>query len=187
MIELMGGKKRFEEHLDSLFTMHLEDKYIEKNEDITRDGIMGNYVHGNEPSHHVPYLYNYTSSPWKTQERVHAIANKFYTNETNGLCGNDDAGQMSAWYVFSALGIYPTCPGSVNYDLGSPLVNVAFVKLENGKTIQIKASKLNDKNIYVKSVKWNSKEIGLQISHLDLVQGGVLEFEMTSKPKKLKK
>jgi predicted alpha-1,2-mannosidase len=187
MIELMGGKKRFEEHLDSLFTMHLDDKYIEKNEDITRDGIMGNYVHGNEPSHHVPYLYNYTSSPWKTQERVHAIANKFYTNETNGLCGNDDAGQMSAWYVFSALGIYPTCPGSVNYVLGSPLVNEAFVKLENGKAIQIKATKLSDKNIYVKSVKWNSKEIGLQISHLDLVQGGVLEFEMTSKPKKLKK
>lgn len=187
MIELMGGKKRFEEHLDSLFTMHLDDKYIEKNEDITRDGIMGNYVHGNEPSHHVPYLYNYTSSPWKTHERVHAIANKFYTNETNGLCGNDDAGQMSAWYVFSALGLYPTCPGSVYYDLGSPFVNEAVLQLENGKTICIKAPKLNSKNIYVQSIRWNNQEIGLQISHLDLVQGGVLEFEMSSKPKKLKK
>ena len=187
MIELMGGKKRFEEHLDSLFTMHLEDKYIEKNEDITRDGIMGNYVHGNEPSHHVPYLYNYTSSPWKTHERVHAIANKFYTNETNGLCGNDDAGQMSAWYVFSALGLYPTCPGSVYYDIGSPFVNEAVLQLENGKTIYIKAPKLNAKNIYVQSIRWNNKRIGLQISHLDLVQGGVLEFEMASKPIETKK
>jgi putative alpha-1,2-mannosidase len=94
---------------------------------------------------------------------------------------------MSAWYVFSALGIYPACPGSVFYEIGSPFVNEAILHLENGKTILIKAPKLSDKNIYVKSVKWNSTEIGLQISHLDLVQGGVLEFEMSSKPKKLKK
>jgi putative alpha-1,2-mannosidase len=94
---------------------------------------------------------------------------------------------MSAWYVLSALGIYPICPGSVYYEIGSPFVNEAFLNLENGKTIHIKAPKLNAKNIYVQSVRWNNNEIGLQISHLDLMQGGVLEFEMSSKPKKLKK
>jgi len=112
MIEMMGGEKRLTGRLDSMFTMELPDRYIERTEDITRDGIIGNYVHGNEPGHHIPYLYNWTSSPWKTQERVRMILDTMYGPGEDGLCGNDDAGQMSAWYVLSALGFYPVCPGS---------------------------------------------------------------------------
>ncbi len=107
MIEMMGGSDPFTAHLDSLFNMELDDKYIENTEDITRDGIIGNYVHGNEPGHHIPYLYNWTESPWKTQERVRMIMSTMYGSEEDGLCGNDDAGQMSAWYIFSTLGFYP--------------------------------------------------------------------------------
>lgn len=121
LIELMGGKNRFANHLDSLFTMQLSDEHIAENEDITRDGIIGNYVHGNEPGHHIVYLYNYTGKVWKTQERVRMIMQTLYSNTEDGLCGNDDAGQMSAWYIFSSLGFYPISPGSPKYDLGSPL------------------------------------------------------------------
>ena len=104
MVELMGGKKQFRYHLDSLFAMEIADKYIDQHEDITRDGIIGNYVHGNEPGHHIPYLYNWTDKPYKTQERVRTILKAMYGPSEDGLCGNDDAGQMSAWYVFSSLG-----------------------------------------------------------------------------------
>ena len=104
MINMMGGKERFSQHLDSLFTMNIDEKYIAKHEDITRDGIIGNYVHGNEPGHHIPYLYNWTGHPKKTQERVRMIMNTMYGPTVEGLCGHDDAGQMSAWYIFSSLG-----------------------------------------------------------------------------------
>ncbi|HAY71109.1 MAG TPA: sugar hydrolase, partial [Saprospirales bacterium] len=139
MIEMMGGKTFLTRRLDSLFTMQIEDKYIEKNEDITRDGIIGNYVHGNEPGHHIPYLYNWTGHPEKTQSRVRMIMDSMYGATVDGLCGNDDAGQMSAWYVFSALGFYPVTPGSEVYALGSPLVKEAKIKLSNGKTLTIHA------------------------------------------------
>ena len=127
MVELMGGKKRFSQHLDSLFTMKIDDRYINKHEDITRDGIIGNYVHGNEPGHHIPYLYNWTDNPHKTQERVRMIMDSMYGSSVDGLCGNDDAGQMSAWYIFSSLGFYPVTPGSAVYALGSPLVEEAIL------------------------------------------------------------
>ena len=127
MIDLMGGKEQFSQHLDSLFTMELDDKFIEKHEDITRDGIIGNYVHGNEPGHHIPYLYNWTQKPYKTQERVRMIMESMYGPTVDGLCGNDDAGQMSAWYIFSSLGFYPVTPGSSNYALGSPLIEEAII------------------------------------------------------------
>jgi predicted alpha-1,2-mannosidase len=107
LAQMMGGRKRFGDHLDSLFTMQLDDKYFAKTEDITRDGIMGNYVHGNEPSHHVPYLYNYSDRPWMTGKRVRDILDEMYRPKPDGLSGNDDCGQMSAWYIFSALGFYP--------------------------------------------------------------------------------
>ena len=125
MVDIMGGKERFSQHLDSLFTMEIEEKYIAKHEDITRDGIIGNYVHGNEPGHHIPYLYNWTGHPEKTQARVRMIMDTMYGSGVDGLCGNDDAGQMSAWYVFSSLGFYPVTPGSPNYALGSPLIKKA--------------------------------------------------------------
>jgi len=183
LIELMGGKERFSKYLDSLFTMELEDKYIEKNEDITRDGLIGNYVHGNEPSHHVPYMYNWTDDAYKTQERVRMIMSTMYGPTVEGLCGNDDAGQMSAWYIFSSLGFYPVTPGSPNYALGSPLVEEAKINLDNGKTLTIIAKNQSTKNVYVKRVTINGKSLnGTSISHQDIVNGGELIFEMSSKP-----
>ncbi|MCB0278288.1 MAG: GH92 family glycosyl hydrolase [Calditrichaeota bacterium] len=182
MIEMMGGKDRFAAHLDSIFTMEIDDKYIEKNEDITRDGIIGNYVHGNEPGHHIPYLYNWTNQPWKTQERVRMIMSTMYSHQEDGLCGNDDAGQMSAWYVFSALGFYPVTPGSDDYALGSPLVKSATIKLANGKTLRIKAVNQSTENVLVEKVELNGKLIeGNSIKHSDMVQGGTLSFYMTAK------
>ena len=133
MISMMGGKEQFSNHLDSLFTIDIEEKYIAKHEDITRDGIIGNYVHGNEPGHHIPYLYNWTGHPEKTQERVRMIMKTMYVPTVDGLCGNDDAGQMSAWYIFSSLGFYPVTPGSPYYALGSPLVKEAKIHLEMEK------------------------------------------------------
>ncbi|HNY07895.1 MAG TPA: GH92 family glycosyl hydrolase, partial [Bacteroidales bacterium] len=138
LIGFMGGNRRFAAHLDSLFTMDMPDKYFAETEDITRDGLLGSYVHGNEPSHHVAYMYNYAGMPWKTQYQIHRIVNTMYKNKPNGLCGNDDCGQMSAWYIFSTLGFYPVCPGSNRYDIGSPCVDEASIRLENGKKFIIK-------------------------------------------------
>ena len=153
--------------------------YIEYHEDITRDGIIGNYVHGNEPGHHIPYLYNWTNHPEKTQERVRMIMNTMYAPTVEGLCGNDDAGQMSAWYIFSALGFYPVTPGSPNYALGSPLVKEAKIYLENGKMLTIKANNQSKENIYVKSVSVNGKVIeGSLLHHNDIIHGGEIIFEM---------
>ncbi len=183
MVNMMGGKARFSEHLDSLFTMTLDEKYIAKHEDITRDGIIGNYVHGNEPGHHIPYLYNWTGHPEKTQERVRMIMNTMYAPTVDGLCGNDDAGQMSAWYIFSALGFYPLTPGSPVYALGSPLVIEAIIHLNNGKTLKIKANNQSEENVYVKSVMINGKVLTKSIiSHNDILNGGVIIFEMSNTP-----
>ncbi|RAJ23032.1 putative alpha-1,2-mannosidase [Gelidibacter algens] len=181
LIELMGGKDRFSRHLDSLFTMKLEDKYIEKNEDITRDGLIGNYVHGNEPSHHVPYMYNWTNDAYKTQARVRMIMSTMYGPTVEGLCGNDDAGQMSAWYIFSSLGFYPVTPGSSDYALGSPLIKEAKIHLDNGKTLTITAKNQSEKNVYVKRVTIYGKTLeSTSISHHDIMKGGELIFEMSS-------
>ncbi len=181
MINMMGGKERFAKHLDSLFTMEIDEKYIAKHEDITRDGIIGNYVHGNEPGHHIPYLYNWTGHPEKTQERVRMIMNTMYAAQVDGLCGNDDAGQMSAWYVFSALGFYPVTPGSPYYALGSPLVMEATIHLENGKTLKISAKNQGEENVYVKSVSVNGKMIeDALLSHEDIMNGGEIIFEMSN-------
>ncbi|GGK11306.1 sugar hydrolase [Yeosuana aromativorans] len=185
MIAMMGGKERFSQHLDSLFTMNLDDKYIEKNEDITRDGLIGNYVHGNEPSHHIPYLYNWTGHPEKTQAVVRMIMNTMYGPTVDGLCGNDDAGQMSAWYVFSSLGFYPVTPGSPNYALGSPLVKEAKIHLDNGKTLMIRAENQSKDHVYVKRVMLNGIPItNNQISHHNIENGGHLVFEMSGHPNK---
>lgn len=185
MIEIMGGKNEFSKHLDKIFNTEIEDKYIEHHEDITRDGIIGNYVHGNEPGHHMPYLYNWTNDAWKTQERVRMIMDTMYSNDIDGLCGNDDAGQMSAWYIFSSLGFYPVLPGSADYAIGSPLVEAATIHLENGKTLQIKAKNQSSKNVYVKKVTFNGKEIeGNNLDHNELMKGGQLVFEMSKKPSK---
>lgn len=185
LIELMGGKKEFEQHLDSLFTQHLDDKYFENTEDITRDGIIGLYVHGNEPGHHIPFLYNWTDAPWKTQARVRMIMATMYSNTNDGLCGNDDAGQMSAWYIFNALGFYPVAPGSDRYAIGSPLVKSARISFENGNELQINVINQNPKNVYIQNIELNGKKINrLYLTHNELIQGGILEFKMGNKPNK---
>jgi predicted alpha-1,2-mannosidase len=182
MIEAMGGKKKFVSHLDSLFTMHLPDEFFAETEDITREGIIGNYVHGNEPAHHVAYLYNWTDQPWKTQERVRMILKHQYHDGSAGLGGNDDCGQMSAWYIFSSLGFYPVAPGSDRYWFGSPSVQNAVLQFENGKTLTIDVIDQNDKNVYVKKVVLNGKAITTRyITHNQIMQGGKLSFYMSSK------
>ena len=185
MVDMMGGKERFTKHLDSLFTMDIDEKYIAKHEDITRDGIIGNYVHGNEPGHHIPYLYNWTGHPEKTQSRVRMIMDIMYGSTVEGLCGNDDAGQMSAWYIFSSLGFYPVTPGSPDYALGSPLVREAKIQLDNGKTLTIKANNQSKENVYVQSVSVNGKIIEDNLlSHENIMNGGKIIFEMSNQPKK---
>jgi len=186
MITMMGGKERFAQHLDSLFTMEIEDKYIEKNEDITRDGIIGNYVQGNEPGHHIPYLYNWTGHPEKMQYQVRNILKTMYGSNVEGLCGNDDAGQMSAWYVFSSLGFYPVVPGTPFYALGSPNVKEATIHLSNGNDCFIKVKNQGEKNVYVSRILINGKEVkDNTLAHETLTNGGTIIFEMTSKkPKK---
>ena len=183
MIDMMGGKDRFSEHLDSLFIMGLEDRYISKNEDITRDGIIGNYVHGNEPGHHIPYLYNWTNDPHKTQERIRMIMRTMYGPTMEGLCGNDDAGQMSAWYVFSALGFYPVTPGSVNYATGSPLVKEAVITLENGRKLTIRAKNQEENHVYVDKILVNGESLEENLlTHRDVIEGGEIVFIMSDTP-----
>ncbi|MBL6950240.1 MAG: glycoside hydrolase family 92 protein, partial [Bacteroidales bacterium] len=177
MIQLMGGEQRFIQRLDSLFTMHLDDSHIAGTEDVTRVGLIGNYVHGNEPSHHIPYLYNWTSQSWKTQERVNQITNTMYRNAPDGLCGNDDCGQMSAWYLFSTLGFYPVCPGTTQYAIGSPGVRQATITLQNGKTFTIKASELDDQQIIFNSVELNGELLSSPfLDHSEILKGGELIF-----------
>jgi predicted alpha-1,2-mannosidase len=185
LITLMGGKKKFSARLDSLFTMYLPDKYFAETEDITRDGIIGTYIHGNEPAHHVAYLYNFAGQPWKTQERVRMILKHQYKPAPDGLGGNDDCGQMSAWYLFSALGFYPVAPGATVYQLGSPAINKAVLQLENKNTFTIEAINQSDKNVYVQKVLLNGKQLEQPaITHEDIMKGGTLTFYMTDKPKK---
>jgi predicted alpha-1,2-mannosidase len=179
LIKLIGGNKRFVQHLDSLFTMELPDKYFAETEDITRDGIIGNYVHGNEPSHHVVYLFDHAGAPAKTQYWVRYIMPRMYKPTPDGLGGNDDCGQMSAWYIFSSLGFYPLAPGSNRYDLGSPLVKNAIITLENGKTFTIEVVNQGADNVYVKKVVLNGKTLDRTwITHEEIMAGGKLVFFM---------
>jgi predicted alpha-1,2-mannosidase len=182
LIELYGGKQNFAKKLDELFTT--EQKLTGRVQpDIT--GLIGQYAHGNEPSHHVAYLFNYAGEPWKTQFYVRKILDEFYKPTPDGLIGNEDCGQMSAWYVLSAAGFYPVAPGIANYDLGAPIFRQIKFNLENGKTFIITAPNVSDKNFYVKSVKLNGKPYAKTfIAHDAIASGGALEFEMSSAPVK---
>jgi len=183
LIQQMGGEKRFVNRLDSLFTMHLPEKYFANTEDINKDGLMGNYVHGNEPSHHVAYLYKWTNEPWKSESSLHEIMRKMYKNKIDGLSGNDDCGQMSAWYVFSSMGFYPVCPGTDEYVIGSPICRNATINLENGKTFKIIAENYSPKNKYVKSIELNGKIYNAHfLRHADIMNGGTLVFKMSPRP-----
>lgn len=184
LIAMMGGEKKFVPHLDSLFTMELPDKYFAETEDITRDGIIGNYVHGNEPSHHIAYLYDWTSQPWKTQKWIRYILKNQYHPGPDGLGGNDDTGQMSAWYIFSTLGFYPVAPGSDVYAVGSPAIDGADIVLPDGKTFHIEVKNQSDKNVYVQQLSLNGEPLkSMFITHQDIMQGGTLSFVMGSKPR----
>jgi len=184
LIKAMGGNKRFVVYMDSLFSYDLPDKYFAETEDITKDGIIGNYVHGNEPSHHDAYLYDWTDQPWKTQEKVRMILPKMYKPTPDGLGGNDDTGQMSAWYIFSALGFYPVAPGSDQYAIGSPAVDHAVINLESGKTFTINVKNQSPKNVYVQKIILNGKALdGYFITHADIMNGGEMTFYMSDKHK----
>ena len=185
LITAMGGEKTFISRLDSMFVMHLPAEFYAHTEDVTEEGLMGNYVHGNEPSHHIPYLYAWTAQPWKTQYWVREIMNRMYRNNIDGLCGNDDCGQMSAWYILSAMGFYPVCPGTDEYVIGAPYLPYIKMELGNGRTLEIKAPKVSDKNRYVKSVKLNGKAYEkMYFTYQDIMNGGEIVFEMSSNPNK---
>jgi predicted alpha-1,2-mannosidase len=185
LIKQFGGEKPFLDKLNNLFKMNLPEKYYADNEDIEKECLVGGYVHGNEPSHHIPYLYAWTSTPWMTQYWMRTIMDQMYKNHIRGLSGNDDCGQMSAWYIFSAMGFYPVCPGSDQYVFGAPYLPYMKVTLQNGNTITIKAPKVSAKNRYVKSVKLNGRAYSkLYITHKDLTSGCTLEFDMSSTPNK---
>ncbi len=181
LIAMMGGAKDFDKKLDSLFTVSgLSGR---KQSDIT--GLIGQYAHGNEPSHHMAYLYNYVGKPWKTQRVVHHILSKLYSDTPDGLVGNEDCGQMSAWYVLSAMGFYPVTPGSPDYVLGTPIFDTVIVHLENGKKFTIIAHKVSPRNFYVQSVSFNGKPYEKSyLTQKMILSGGTLEFTMGDKPQK---
>jgi predicted alpha-1,2-mannosidase len=176
LTEMIGGKKDLSIWLDNLFSTSSSLSGREQ-ADIT--GLIGQYAHGNEPSHHMAYLYNYSSTPWKTSLFVDSIQKTMYHNAPDGLSGNEDCGQMSAWYVLSALGFYPIAPGSTRYELGHPIFNKATLRLENGKTLTVQRNGGTGK--YIKSVRLNQTEIH-SLEHEQIMQGGLLEFEMGSTP-----
>jgi len=181
LIDLMGGPDYFTTKLDSLFELSGKQKGSGFVLDVT--GLIGQYAHGNEPSHHVSYLYTLAGKPWKTQKLVREICKTKYQDKINGLCGNDDCGQMSAWYIFTCLGFYPVNPCGGDYVIGAPQLPKAVVHLAGGKTLTVIANNLSEENKYVSSVKLNGQQIkSAQINHKDLMQGGTLEFEMTDKP-----
>jgi len=181
LINLMGGGSEFEKMLDQLFSYRNAEEVSEGSEDIL--GRIGEYWHGNEPAHHVVYLYNYVRKPWKTQKLVREIMDKFYGNRPDSLSGNDDCGQMSAWYIFNALGFYPVAPASGYYVIGTPCAEKITVKLKNGKTFKMRTENYSDKNIYIQSVKlngriWNKTYIPFQEVH----NGGELIFALWKTP-----
>ena len=182
LIDLMGGKEAFTTKLDSLFFLQSDVKSTGFVGDVT--GLIGQYAHGNEPSHHVVYMYTLAGEQWRTAELVREIFDKFYLPKPDGLCGNDDCGQMSAWYMFSALGFYPVDPVSGNYVLGAPQIPQATIHLLNGKYFTVKAQNYSSTNKYVKSVMLNGNLITNTISHAQIMDGGTLVFEMTDTPLK---
>ena len=182
LMELMGGRERFVAKLDELFTT---DQKLAGREQADLTGLIGQYAHGNEPSHHITYLYNYAGEPWKTQKYVRYIMDDFYKNSPDGLIGNEDCGQMSAWYVMSAGGFYPLAPGSPVYALGTPLFPEMTYRLENGKSFTIRARNISPKNIYISEAKLNGAAYRRSfITHQDITRGGVLEFTMSDEPSK---
>ncbi len=179
LIGLLGGKEAFNQRLDQFFTLPFQDEG--GLEDMT--GLIGQYAHGNEPGHHIPYLYNYGGQQWKTAEKVRHILKEMYHDRPDGIIGNEDCGQMSAWYVFSSLGFYPVFPASGTYAIGSPLFDKATINLEGGKKFIVESVSNSDKNIYIQSILLNGKKYEESyLQHADIMKGGTLKITMGSKP-----
>jgi len=177
LIDLMGGRENFALKLDSLFTITSEIIGEEKSGDIT--GLIGQYAHGNEPSHHIIHLFNFVDQPWRTQDLVGKVLSEFYTDQPDGLCGNEDCGQMSAWYLLNAMGFYPVCPGDPRYSIGRPAFEKIDVKLREDKTFTIQAIDLSEDNCYVQEVWLNDKKLTEPyIYHKDIENGGILKYRM---------
>ena len=183
LIELHGGTEPFTEKLEQLFNESSEITGEHTSADIS--GLIGQYAHGNEPSHHIAYLFNKAGKPWRTQYYVHEILNTQYNTTPNGLSGNEDAGQMSAWYVLSSMGLYPFNPASATYEIGTPIFEKSTINLQDGGTFVIKAENVSPENFYIQSAKLNGKEFNTTtISHEQILAGGTLEFVMGSEPNK---
>lgn len=183
LISLVGGKERFAQKLDSMFTYNPS---ADEDLPIFSTGMIGQYAHGNEPSHHVIYLFNAIGQPWKTQKYAAEVMHELYKNTPAGLCGNEDCGQMSAWYVFSAMGFYPVDPVSGKYEIGTPLYPEMKMHLANGKTFTILAPAVSKENIYIQSVKLDGKPYDKSyITHEQIMNGSIFEFEMGNKPGKV--
>lgn len=175
---LFGSKERFIAQLDSLFTTSSDIEGENASADIT--GLIGQYAHGNEPSHHVIHFYNYLGEPFKAQERIDEVLQTLYAPTPAGISGNEDCGAMSAWYVLNALGFYQVCPGKPEYSIGRPMVDQAIIRLENGKTFEIRVQNNSPENLYVAQVKLNGVVLHQPFfDHSTLMNGGVLEFQMT--------
>lgn len=180
LIELTGGETRFAERLDSMFTYETADK---SKLPIFSTGMIGQYAHGNEPGHHVIYLYNRVKQPWKTQQYAAQVMHTLYKNTPDGICGNEDCGQMSSWYVFSAMGFYPVDPISGQYEIGSPIFPEVKMYLANGKTFVVRAENVSDENIYIQSVTVNGQPYNKSyITHEMIMQGDTIHFVMGNKP-----
>ena len=184
----MGGKKEFTAMLDSVFTLppHYDDSYygfpIHEIREMTVMN-MGNYAHGNQPAQHMIYLYNYAGEPWKAQSRVREVMEKMYSPTPDGYCGDEDNGQTSAWYVFSALGFYPVCPASEEYILGSPLFCRAVIHLENGRNVVIEAKENSREKTYISGMKLNGKKYSRNyITHTALTGGAKIKMLMSNTP-----
>ena len=178
---LFGGIEGLGTKLDSLFSVSSNLAGKDASGDIT--GLIGQYAQGNEPSHHIAYMYNYARKPWKTQRIINQILTTLYDNTVNGICGDEDTGQMSAWYIFSSMGFYPMNPASQRYDIGSPQFEEVSINLENGKSFTVTAKNLSKENIYIQSAKMNGKPLNHTfITYKDIANGGKLEFFMSDKP-----
>lgn len=178
--DILGGKDSLENWLDRLFTTPSE---LSGRHQVDITGLIGQYAHGNEPSHHMAYLYNYTNAPHKTQHYIDQIFNEMYSDQPDGLSGNEDCGQMSSWYVLSALGIYQIAPGNPYYEIGRPLIQEGKINFENGKILEIKTHGQSEENKFLQGVALNGKELNrLFLSHEELISGGLLEFTMGGEP-----
>ncbi|MEL7586407.1 MAG: GH92 family glycosyl hydrolase [Prolixibacteraceae bacterium] len=183
LIELLGGKEPFADKLDQLFKVEEGVKGEEASSDIS--GLIGAYAHGNEPGHHTTFLFNYAGRPWRTQELNRQIQTTMYTDKPDGLSGNEDCGQMSAWYVLSAMGFYPVHPADLQYQFGSPIVQEAQMEVAPGKTFTVKAPQASNENKYIQEVKLNGEVLNRSyITHQEIMDGGMLEFTMGSEPNK---